>query len=559
MPSGTEGVEASPRRPNVVWISTHDINPDIGAYAGTWPGAEYADTPALDALAEAGALYEHAFASAPVCAPSRSSIMTGCHPTSIGTLPMRTKAVPPPEVRLFTEYFRAAGYYVTNNVFTDFQVQTPPTAFDECSTSAHWRDRPDPDMPFFATFHSSITHESRLYYDDAAFAAETSDVPADRRHDPAAAPLPPYYPDTPAFRTTWARYADLVTQMDMWVGELLDQLDQDGLADNTVVVFWSDHGVGMPRAKRWAHEAGLRVPLIVRWPGVVAPSRRTELAHLMDLAPTMLEICGIPVPEHMEARPLLDATGRHLDPNEVVFGARARIDEQEDASLTVRDARLRLVRHAHPDRSPMQHSAYPDEFVTWRELRQLAFADAKAVARGLPAEHLDDHQRSILAPGRSEEELYDLVVDPHELHNVVDDPEYADDLARLRRRLDEWQATFPEPWPLPEGEIIERWRPGGRLQRTASPKVEEVDGRLVASCPTPGASIGWTLAPPGPLRPRTEVEEMTGSPEDDGRRWGLYVDPVPVPDGETVRFRAWRLGFEPSDEVVCGDGGEPRR
>ena len=210
------------------------------------PAPRYADTPALDALAADGVVYDHAFASSPVRAPSRAALMTGCHPSAVGPLPMRTKAAPPPKVRLLSEYFREAGYYTTNNSFTDFQVQTPPVAFDECSTTAHWRDRPTPDTPFFAAFHSSITHESRLYYDDDAFSAETAGVTPERRHDPATAPLPPYYPDTPTFRNTWARYGDLVTQMDLWVEGLLAQLEEDGLADDTIVVFWVDHGVGRP-------------------------------------------------------------------------------------------------------------------------------------------------------------------------------------------------------------------------------------------------------------------------------------------------------------------------
>lgn len=548
-PEVSEPRRSAASAPNVLWISTHDINPDLGAYDGVWPGADYADTPVLDGLAAEGVLYTHAYASAPVCAPSRAALMTGCHPSAVGTLPMRTKAVPPPEVRLLSEYFRAAGYYVTNNVFADFQVQTPPTAFDECSTTAHWRDRPDPAMPFFAGFHSSITHESRLYYSPEDFAAETADVADSRRHDPAAAPLPPYYPDTPAYRETWARYGDLVTQMDHWVGGLLDQLDEDGLARDTIVVFWVDHGVGMPRAKRWVNEAGLRVPLIVRWPGVLAPSRRPELVHLLDLAPTILAACGIEVPEHMHGSPLFDGRGRHHDPNDAVFGARARIDEQEDDSLTVRDRRYRYIRHAHPDRSGMQHSTYPDRFVTWRELRELAFADADALAKGLPADRLTGPQRAILAPGRPAEELYDHEVDPYELDNLAEDPGHREVLERLRARLEEWRLRYADPWPVPEEEMLREWRPGGALRPTAAPEVVRVGDLLHATCATPGASVGWTTDPPGEVRPPTQVEQVTGAPLDDGRRWQLYTAPVPDP-GTPVTFGAWRLGYAPSDEVL---------
>ena len=549
MSSMNERVASGTARPNVVWISTHDINPDLGAYAGVWPGAEYADTPALDAFADESAVYEHAFASSPVCAPSRSAIMTGCHPSAIGTLPMRTKAVPPPEVRLVSEYFREAGYYTTCTRFTDFQVQTPPTAFDDCSDDAHWRNRPSADTPFFSAFHSSITHESRLYVSEEEFASATADVPEERRHDPAGAPLPPYYPDTAVFRETWARYADLVTAMDQWVGRILDELEADGLAENTIVVFWTDHGVGLPRAKRWIHEAGLRVPLILRWPGVVAPSRRTELVHTMDLAATMLTVCGLEVPAHMHSKSFLDANGIHLAPNDAVYGARGRIDEQEDASLTVRDHRYRYIRHAHPDRSPMQHSAYPERFATWRELRRLAFEDAKAIARGEPAVHLTEAQRSTYLAGRSAEELYDLLADPHELTNLVEDPAHTVTLARLRLLLDEWQSKYADPWPVPETELLKRWRPEGRMQKTAQVTLTEADGELSVTCETPGASIGWTTQSPGPVREATEVEVLIGSPPVDGRHWHLYSGAF-RPEADTIRFGAWRLGFDPSDEVL---------
>lgn len=537
-------------RPNVLWISTHDINPHLGAYRGVWPGAEYAVTPHLDALAAEGVVYENAFASAPVCAPSRSSIMTGCHPSAIGTLHMRTKAVPPPDVRLFTEYFRAAGYYTTNNVFTDFQVQTPRTAFDDCSETAHWRDRPSPETPFFSLFHSKITHESQIYLDDDAFAAATSGLSEADRHDPAAAPLPPYYPDTPVFREAWARYSDLVTQMDLWVGDLLRQLEEDGLAESTIVVFWSDHGLGMPRGKRWVHEAGLREPLIVRWPSVLTPGeRRTELVHLLDLAPTMLTACGIPVPEHMHGRPVLDQDGRHLDPNRYTFGARDRIDEAMDASLTVRDERFRYIRHAHPDRSPMQHSEYPDRFSTWRELRRLAFEEANQVARGEVRSRLDPVQRALVGPGKPAEELYDVASDPHETVNLAHEPAHEADLARLRLALDAWVEQYGEMWALPEEELHARWRPDGRPQVAEAPELTVDDGVVVARCATPGASIGWTTDPPGPVRPLTDLEVVIGAPEDDGRHWHLYHRPVELDAGARIWFRAWRLGYDAGPEV----------
>jgi N-sulfoglucosamine sulfohydrolase len=539
---------------NVLWISTHDINPHLGTYHGVYPGAEYAVTPNLDRLAGEGVRFDNAYATTPVCGPSRSAIVTGCFPTSIGTMHMRTKAVPPPEVRMLPEYFREAGYYTTNNWFTDFQVPTPVTAFDDCGPAAHWRNRPDPEQPFFAAFHGMVTHESQIYLDDEAFAARTAHVRDEDRHDPARAPLPPYYPDTDVFRQAWARYHDLITEMDHWAGELLAQLADDGLADDTIVVFWSDHGVGMPRGKRWVHESGLRVPLIIRWPGVLDPgTARDDLVGLMDLAPTMLRACGLPIPDHMHAVPLIDADRRLIDrPNEYVVGARDRMDEQQDTSRTVRDDRYRYIRHHHPDRSPMQYCHYPDHFSTWAELRRLAKDEANQLAVGEPPGRLTPLQRSLVAPAKPREELYDLVADPHEERNLADDPEHRDALERLRAALDAWTERYGDLGLVPEAELVETWRPGGRWQVTEPPVTRVVDDALTATSATPGASVAWTADPPDVAQRSglSRFEAAHGAPVTDGRRWFLLCAATPAPRDCPVWLRACRLGYETSTEVL---------
>lgn len=539
-------------RPNIVWISTHDINPDLGCYTGVWPGAEYAVTPNLDRFAAEGARFDRAFASAPVCAPARSAIMTGCFPTVIGTMHMRTKAVPPPEVKLLPEYFRRAGYYCTNNWFTDFQVDIPPTVFDDCSPVAHWRNRPNPGTPFFAVFHGMATHESRIYVDDEAFEAGTANVGAADRHDPALAPLPPYYPDTAVFRRAWARYADLITEIDHWVGTILDQLEEDGLAQNTIVVFWSDHGKGMPRAKRWATEAGLREPLIIRWPDAIPGGTvRGDLVHTMDLAPTMLRACGLPVPEHMHGVPLVGPDGTFVeDPNEYVYGGRDRMDEAEDTSRTVRDQRFRYIRNFHPDRPPMLHTDYPDRLPTWAEFRRIAAEEARQLAHGESRNLFTDLQRTLVAASKPGEELYDLIRDPHESQNVAADPAYAADLDRFRDALARWQGRYGDLGLLDEAELIDSWRPAGLPRTTAAPTVVQTPHGLEAECVTDGASIAWTTDPPGPVQERSPMERAAGSPEMDGRRWHLYSGPVLNNDGGQLWFRAWRIGFQPSQETV---------
>lgn len=544
-------------RPNVLWISTHDISPHLGAYAGVYPGAEYAVTPNLDRLAAEGMRFDHAFAAAPICAPSRSAIMTGCFPTATGTMHMRTKAVPPPEVRLFSEYFREAGYYVTNNSFTDFQVETPPSAFDDCSGTAHWRNRPDPETPFFATFHGLTTHESQMYLDDDAFAARTSHVSPKDKHDPVTAPLPPYYPDTEVFRRSWARYSDLITEMDHWVGTILAELEEDGLEENTIVVFWSDHGPGMPRAKRWINDSGVREPLIMKWPGrIVAGSVNPNVAHLMDLAPTMLQLCGLDIPPHMHAKPLLNSDGSTVEsPNTYAFGGRDRMGELEDMSRTARDNRFRYIRHYHPDRGPMQHCNYPDGLATWRELRQLASGEAGQRALGQRRTLLSPLQRELVAPTKAREELFDVLSDPYETRNLAGDPDHAGTLGRFRSALEHWQATYGDLGFIPEDDLSEQWRPGGVQPCTAPPLVEVEDDAITGRSLTEGAVVVWTTEPPTPegtkmataARPR--MAEETGAPRSDGRVWKILCKATPAPPEVPLWFKACRLGYTDSSEI----------
>src|SRR5574341_1129612 len=227
-PGSSQAKQSSSGRPNILWISAEDLSPDLGSY-----GDSYSRTPNLDRFAGQGARYTNAFSSAPVCAPSRSAIITGMYPTTIGSLHMRSKAVTPPGIKAFTEYLRAAGYYCTNNAKTDYNFEAPPsnrppdTVWDETSRTAHWRNRPDKSQPFFAVFNHEVTHEGQVRSDDATYAKNTAALKPEEFHDPAKAVLPPYYPDTPVVRKTWARYYDLITALAYQVEKLLKQLEED--------------------------------------------------------------------------------------------------------------------------------------------------------------------------------------------------------------------------------------------------------------------------------------------------------------------------------------------
>lgn len=504
-------------RPNILWISCEDTSPDLGCYGDT-----YARTPNLDRLAEQGQRFQRAFAVAPVCAPSRSCIITGMYPTTIGTHHMRSQGVPPSDVKCFTEYLRAAGYYCTNNVKTDYNFASPLTAWDESSNRAHWRNRAK-GQPFFSVFNLTISHESQIRAPDAEFQQKTAMLSADERHDPAKAKLPSYYPDTPVVRRDWARYHDLVTVMDRQAGAILKQLEDDGLADSTIVFFFGDHGRGLPRAKRWVYDSGLRVPLIVRWPGTVAPgSVNQELVSFVDLAPTMLSLAGLPVPKVMQGQVFLGPGT--APPRSYIFGARDRMDETYDMIRAVRDKKFKYIRNFQPGKPYAQYIDYMDQMPTLKEWRRLNKENG-----------LVGPQRNFFLPEKPVEELYDTDADPDEVVNLADNKKYQDAKIRLSLALDAWMTRTRDLGLIPEDVLKERMRPGGTMARTAPPSIHVEKEAIWISCPTPGASIAY----------RTDAMPKG--------RWKLFAGPVPLAElrGNTLTARACRLGYQDSlDSIV---------
>jgi N-sulfoglucosamine sulfohydrolase len=505
---------------NVLWISCEDTSPDLGCY-----GDRYAQTPHLDRLASEGALFLRAFTHAPVCAPSRSGIITGMYPTTIGTLHMRSEGVPPPYVKCFPEYLRAAGYYCTNAAKTDYNFASPPSAWDECGPRAHWRHRP-PGKPFFSVINLLMTHESMIRCSESQFAAATKSVPQALRHDPAKAVLPPYYPDTPVVRRDWTRYYDLVTAMDAEAGRILAELEADGLADRTIVFFWGDHGRGLPRAKRWVYDSGTRVPLLVRWPKHVTPgSIRTDLVAFLDFAPTVLALAGVEIPKHMQGQVILGP--RQVPPRRYVYAARDRMDETYDIIRAVRDERYKYIRNFQPEKPYAQIIAYGELMPTLAEWRRL---DA--------AGKLVGPQRLFFRPVKPREELYDTQADPHEVNDLAADPKYAATLQRMREALQSWQKETEDLGLVPEPELRERMRPGGVWQTTSTPKLSPLPTaytrpqKVTVNCSTDGASIVYT----------TDVKSRAA-------QWRLYTGPIAVDRTTTLRVRACRLGFKDSPDV----------
>ncbi|MEM7127438.1 MAG: sulfatase-like hydrolase/transferase [Chloroflexota bacterium] len=528
-------------RPNILWVSFEDTNPYYGCY-----GDRVARTPVLDQLAADGTRYTRCFSTAGVCAPARAAIITGMYSTSIGTHHMRTththpdmpelptpySAVVPHYVKCFTEYLRAAGYYCTNNVKTDYQFMPPSTAWDELSTDAHWRNRPDPDQPFFAVFNPTRTHESGMWPD------KTPDI----TFDPDAIELPPYFPDTPKVREAMARMYTNIERSDQELGELLQQLEDDGLAENTVVMHWSDHGP-LPRGKRWPYDSGIRMPLIVRGRGIERDGIGLgkvdeELVSTVDLGPTVLSLAGVPVPQHMQGQPFL---GEQAQPSRnYIYAYRDRHDEAYDMVRAVRDKRFKYMRNYHTDQPYLPYIPYHNTHPIVQEMWRLHLAG-----------ELTETQ-SIMFQDRPAEELYDTQVDPFEVNNLATDSAYASELQRLRTELNLWMDGVNDLGRIPESEMVRRWYPNGQQPQTSPPIFvpicEESPGikpaadsetltgpaALQLHCATQGASIAYTL--------ESDDEEAS-------ERWQLYTKPFRLEAGETkVRARATRIGYLESKE-----------
>lgn len=536
-------------RPNFLWISCEDISPDLRCY-----GDDYAISPTIDKLAANGVRFSRAFSHSGVCAPTRSGIITGMYPTTIGTQHMRCKGVPPAEVRCFSQYLRAEGYYCTNDSKTDYQFDAPLTAWDASRGSAHWRTRAE-GQPFFAVINLTATHESQIRDPKEETKKLVSQLNANERHDPAKAPLPPYYPDTPLVRRDWANYHDNITAMDKQVAGILRQLEEDGLAEDTIVWFWGDHGRGLPRGKRWIYDSGLQFPLIIhvpnKWrehalPGAVeklSPGTvNDDLVAFIDFAPTMLSLAGIKIPAHIQGQVFLGA--QKTPSREYIFAARDRMDERYDLIRAVRDKRFKYIRNFRRDVPYSQDIWYMNKMPTMQEMRRLNAAD-----------QLVGPQRLYFRQVKPLEELYDTQADPHEINNLADAPQYASKLNELREAVKNWMIETGDVGLIPEPEFDEMKRPGGEYAKTAAPqfmvkKADKSTGtyQVAIQSATPGSSIAYRLG-----------SNLKIPPLPKNVRWKLYTKPVTVKPGLNLYAISCRLGYRDSHQISFDPGRDDQK
>ena len=425
---------AEPPRPNILWITCEDIGPELATY-----GDRYSVTPNLDRLAARSVKYSNVWSNAPVCAPARTTIISGLYPPSTGSEHMRSMTHLPPNMKMFPCYLREAGYYTTNNDKEDYNLEHTGKVWDDSSKRGHWRNR-TPGQPFFSVFNIMTTHESKIF-----------GGPHKLAHDPAEVRVPAYHPDTPEVRKDWARYYDNITTMDREAAVLLKQLEDDGLADDTIVFFYGDHGAGMPRSKRFPYNSGLRVPMIVHVPEKFKASAPTgykpngtldRMIGFVDLAPTVLSAAGIKPPMHMQGNAFL---GSQAGPERAFnYGFRGRMDERYDLMRSVTDGRYVYIRNYMPHKVYGQYIGYMFQTPTTQVWKKL-YDEGK----------LNAAQRHFWET-KPVEELYDLANDRDEVNNLAGSAAHRAMLDKLRAENAAHVRRIRDVGFLPEGEIHTR-------------------------------------------------------------------------------------------------------
>lgn len=532
-----ERAEAQKEKLNILWLTCEDISPTLSFY-----GDSTANTPHLDRLASESLIFDNAFTTVGVCAPSRSSIITGMYPVSIGTHNMRSgrdvmgwgarsydqesnaydinginvpryAVVVPAPVKCFSEYLRAEGYYCSNNYKTDYQFAAPLSAWEANSNEAHWKNRGE-DQPFFAVFNHEVTHESRMWMN--------KQLPM--TVDPAAVPLPDYYPDNPVIRQDVARNYSNIELLDQQIGLKLQELEEAGLLDKTVIFFYSDHGGPLARGKREHYESGLRVPMLVRLPGGKTSGRIRDLISFVDLAPTVLSLAGIKAPDHIQGRAFLGPY-KAENKRDFIFGSGDRFDEFPDRMRSVINDSYVYVKNFHPELAAYKDVSYRKNMDMMHELLRLRDEG-----------QLNKEQLYWFRNTKTAEEFYDRQTDPYQLHNLIADARYSEEIEKFRQALQGWREQVGDKGSSAEMDLLKKMWPGIQQPVTEKPSIYDSNNLITIGCNTINASIVYIVA--------GEDFEAT---LDSG--WQLYIKPLKKEPGKILYSRTNRIGFKDSEIV----------
>lgn len=407
-----------------------------------------AKTPNIESLAEEGITFDRVFSNSPVCSVARTTVINSVYAPRTATHHHRKleKAQMPAGWEIFPYYLQKQGYYTVKNGKKDFNM-IEGNGWSDDSDQAHWRSRPDEDTPFFYMEQTGPeTHESRLHFDEETFHSQQPD------HNPDSIDVFPYLPDTELVRYTHAWYLDRHQDMDEKVGRVLEELEKDGLRDDTIIIYYGDHGGVLPRSKGYAYESGLHVPMVVHIPEKfrhLSPfstgSRVSGFIEFVDIGPTVLNLAGVGLPPHMDGQPFLgpDVTTEQVNERDEAFSYADRFDEKYDMVRALRKGDYKYIRNYHP--------YYPDALMNRYRYIQLAYQQWQELNR---AGELNEIQQQFFET-RQPEALFDLASDPHETNNLAGDPAYAEVLEELRGRLRLRMRSMPDLGLFPESYLIE--------------------------------------------------------------------------------------------------------
>ncbi|MCP9768338.1 sulfatase [Lacihabitans sp. LS3-19] len=515
-------VFAQHKKPNIIWITTEDMSYHIGAF-----GCKEVKTPNLDQLTLEGVKYTNCFSTAGVCAPSRAALISGKYQTSFGAHNMRTNmnskeyeqktglpsygVVLPVGLKPYPLILRENGYYTTNNSKEDYQFATPEAMWDESSKNATWRNRKDKNQPFFSIINFITTHESQVFMRDK----EPLLV------DPKHVEIPSYLPDNEIVRKDFARFMTNVQLMDAQVGEIIKQLKEDGLYDETYIFFYPDHGDGLPFCKREILHRGLKVPLIVKFPkSENAGTTDNQLVSFVDMAPTLFSLANIPIPKFVEGQAFI-GNQKPKTERKYIYAARDRMDAEYDRVRALSDGKFEYLKNYQPEKPYYQDITY--------RLQQKSMLE---ILRLRDAGKLNEHQMQWFRPTKPIEELYDTENDPNQFVNLAENPAYKDKLFELRNKHELWIKKYGDMGAIPEKEMLTKmWNGQNTPPSTENPKVSLKKNKISISCPTPGALIAY----------RSKGQNT----------WLPYIGKIDLNNGEQIEIIARRIGYKPSEIIIA--------
>lgn len=512
--SGQEEVEKT----NIVWFIAEDITLLLSPY-----GDSTAYTPNINRLSNEGVTYTNCYSVSGVCAPSRSALITGMYPTSIGTHNMRVNwntpddlgdywVTLPASVKTFTQYMRLGGYFCTNNAKTDYNFNTGYADWDVNGETAHWRNRKNIDQPFFSVFTSNTTHESRIW--------QNSHLPM--TVNPKDVPVPPYYPDNPVVRKDIARTYSNIELMDKELGLILDQLEEDQLLKNTIVVFIGDNGGPLPRQKRELYQSGINVPMIIRFPNEhKAGTISHDLISFVDFGPTMLKVADVNIPDNFHGIPFLP---ERKQSRKYIFAGKDRLDNYYDMVRAVSDGRYKYIRNFMPDKAYYFDIKYRLQMDMMQELCELHDNEMLSMEQ---ARFFDD-QKPL-------EELYDTNNDPHELINLANNEAYAEKLQEFRQVLYNWQIKYGDYGFVEEKNLRKYFWAGDEQPITDKPTVTIEGSKVELKCDNQNATMVYSFT-------QNDVES--------GDTYNIYSKPIIIGESGILKCRSERYGFKPSEWVV---------